>query len=112
MSNRTNGLIAFVAGLAAGATLGLLLAPQSGKKTREQLGREAKDKLDDFIDEGREKWNDVKGKTSDAASMTRDEVDDFVRFLFKEGRDLWERVKEDGSTTGRRVKDHARKTGE
>ncbi|MFZ1688502.1 MAG: YtxH domain-containing protein [Flavobacteriales bacterium] len=102
MSDRTNGVIAFVAGIAAGAALGLLLAPQSGKETREQIGRkgrEAKDALDDLIEEGREKWGEAKGKAADAATMTREEVDDLIRFLFKEGQDLWERLREKASTT-------------
>ena len=92
MSNeRSNGIFTFLAGLAAGAALGILLAPQSGKETREAIrkkGRDAKDSLDEMIDEGREQWSKAKGKASDATSMTRDEVDDFVRFMFKEGKDL------------------------
>ena len=114
MSDRSNALIALLAGLAAGAALGILLAPQSGKETRSQLkkkGREARDRFDELLDEGHEKWSEAKGKASDAASMTRDEVDDFVRFLFKEGRDLWDRVKADSSTTGQREKDKSGRTG-
>lgn len=90
-------MIAFVAGVAAGAALGLLLAPQSGKETREQIGRkgrEAKDALDDLIAEGHQKWRDAKGKAADAATMTREEVNDLIHFLFKEGEDLWERLRE------------------
>ena len=107
MSNeRTSGAFIFLAGLAAGAALGILFAPQSGKETRAKLtskGRAAKDKLDDLIEEGHEQWSEVKGKAADAATMTRDEVNDFVRFLFEEGKDLVERVKEDrrASTSGR-----------
>lgn len=100
MSNdRGNGWLAFVAGLAAGAALGILLAPKSGKETRDSIrdrARGAKDDLDDLIDEGREKWKEARGKAADAATMTRDEVDDFVRFLSKEGGDLWERVMDAG----------------
>lgn len=97
MSDRSTGLIAFVAGVAAGAALGLLLAPQSGRETREQLGRkgrEVKDALDELIEEGREKWGEAKGKASDAATMTREEVDDLIRFLAREGEDLWDRLRE------------------
>jgi len=107
MSNeRNNGLLGFLAGIAAGAVLGILFAPQSGKETRDAIrrkSRDAKDKLDEMIDEGHEKWSDMKGKASDAASMTRDEVDDFVRFMFKEGKYLWERVSDDASDAGKRM---------
>ncbi len=100
MSNeRTSGAFIFLAGLAAGAALGILFAPQSGKETRAKLaskGRAAKDKLDDLIEDGHEQWSELKGKAADAATMTRDEVNDFVRFLFEEGKDLLDRVKEEG----------------
>ena len=91
--------------------MGILLAPQSGKETREAIrkkGRDAKDSLDEMIDEGREQWSKAKGKASDATSMTRDEVDDFVRFMFKEGKDLWERVTDDASSAGKKVAKDAR----
>lgn len=96
---RGNGWLAFVAGLAAGAVLGILLAPKSGKETRDAIRdrtRGAKDDLDDLIDQGREKWKEARGKAADKATMTRDEVDDFVRFLSKEGGDLWDRVVDAG----------------
>ncbi|MBS1582211.1 MAG: YtxH domain-containing protein [Bacteroidetes bacterium] len=99
MSNdRSNILVPLLAGLAAGAVLGLLLAPRSGAETREALRKkagDAKDGLNDLVDEARERWDKAKGRTSEAASMTKDEVQDFVRFLFDEGRDLWDRVKDD-----------------
>lgn len=99
MSNdRSNILVPLLAGLAAGAVLGILLAPRSGAETREALRKKAgaaKDGLNDLVDEARERWDKARGRTSEAASMTKDEVQDFVRFLFEEGRDLWGRVKDD-----------------
>lgn len=61
------GLIAFVSGLAVGVATGLLLAPQSGSRTRrhlrtmvgdlgEQAGEwiaEARDRVDEMVDRGK-----------------------------------------------------------
>ena len=99
MSNeRTSGVVGFLAGLAAGAALGVLFAPRSGKETREAIagaGRKARDRFGDTMDEAHKAWSDVKGRAEDTAHMTRDEVEDFLRFLFEEGRDLADRLKKD-----------------
>ena len=55
--------------------------------------------MDELIDKGRDEWAKAKGKSGDAASMTKDEVTDFVRFLFEEGKDLKERMAKDVSDT-------------
>lgn len=41
-----NSLLAFVAGAAAGAAMALILAPDSGEKTREKLRKGASDAAD------------------------------------------------------------------
>lgn len=52
---KTNGkiLLAALAGLAAGAIAGILMAPRSGKETRRRMG-EAKDEWGDRLHEGME----------------------------------------------------------
>ncbi|MCC6542185.1 MAG: YtxH domain-containing protein [Flavobacteriales bacterium] len=102
MSNeRNNGILGFLAGAAVGAALGVLFAPRSGKETRDRIrakAGEAKDELDELIEQAQGEWNKAKGKASDAATMTKDEVTDFVRFLFEEGRDLRDRMTRGGET--------------
>lgn len=103
MSNEKNyGIFGFLAGAAVGATLGVLFAPRSGKETRQRIQAkvgEAKDDLDELIEKGKEEWAQAKGKAADTATMTKDEVTDFVRFLFHEGQDLRDRMKKDVSDT-------------
>ncbi len=111
----TKGLLGFMLGAAIGATMGILLAPASGKDTRKKLARkirEKRDDLDEVIEQGRAEWNKTKGRAADAASMTKDEVSDFVRFLFEEGRDLRDRLKNDVERTADDVADKARKAAD
>ncbi|MCW5897829.1 MAG: YtxH domain-containing protein [Flavobacteriales bacterium] len=116
MTNESKtGIFGFLAGAAIGATLGILFAPRSGKETRERIARGVKDArsdVDDFIDQAREEWTKAKGKATNAATMTKDEVNDFVKFLFEEGQDLKERLKKDVKGSAEDVADRARKAAE
>jgi gas vesicle protein len=102
------GIIGFLSGVAVGAALGVLFAPKSGRELRGDIaeaGGNAKEKLNDLIDNGHREWSRLKGKAVDMASMTRDEVKDFIQFLFNEGQDLRSRVKNevrDGMNTASR----------
>lgn len=72
-----NRLVWFVAGVAVGATVALLYAPQSGTATRRMIGKKAK-------------------RSGEAISEA---VTDTGRDLMEKGRDLYEK--------GRRVADEA-----
>ncbi|HRH70996.1 MAG: YtxH domain-containing protein [Flavobacteriales bacterium] len=116
MSNeRTNGILGFLAGAAVGAALGVLFAPRSGKETRDRIrskAGEAKDELDDLIERAQGEWSKAKGRAADAASMTKDEVTDFVRFLFEEGRDLKDRLGRDAAESAEEAAARAKKAAE
>lgn len=63
--------------LAAGAALGILLAPASGKDTRKKLmkkGSDMRDSLSDMLAEGGELIDKLKGQAKDAANTTKDRV--------------------------------------
>lgn len=65
--SRGNMVIGALAGVAAGALLGLLLAPEKGSKTRKKLAKlksrsaeEVSDKVDDIIHSATEKFEALK----------------------------------------------------
>ena len=78
MANRDDAQSAlwFVAGVAVGATIALLFAPQSGAETRELIGsktREGRDKLAErgreLMDQGRELFDRGREIADEAADM-------------------------------------------
>lgn len=68
MSTNTKIVIALLAGVAVGATLGILFAPESGSETREKLNNALKDlgdSIKDLADSGLEDLNEtVQGMTN------------------------------------------------
>ena len=116
MSNEHgSGIYGFLAGAAVGTVLGILFAPASGKETRERIAnkvRGSKVDLDDMIEKGRAEWSKAKGKAVDMATMTKDEVSDFVHFLFEEGSDLRERLREELDDSAAEMTDRARRAAD
>jgi gas vesicle protein len=82
--------IAFSVGVAAGATIALLCAPQSGDETRKQL----KSKLDDAGDYIKDATGDLGDKATKAYQRSKDAVADYSGDLsdkasraYKQGKD-------------------------
>lgn len=89
-------LAALLGGAAAGAVVGLLMAPQSGPETRKQLLR-LKDRgvnnLDDLVEEGKRTWYETKGKAKMGAGIAAEELDEFMRHILKSGQRMWKKTK-------------------
>ncbi len=67
MSREDNGnsLAAFLLGAAAGAAAGIILAPKSGKETREQIG--------DWLKERREQGSEFLAKVKEESLMKKEQ---------------------------------------
>lgn len=108
--SRNSAIWGLLAGLAAGAALGVLLAPRPGKETRDLLkkkGEQAKDNLNELLDDGFDQWKRVKGKVVERAQMTKEDIQEFLEFMAAEGRDLKERIKRDVERGARSAAHHA-----
>ena len=116
MTNESKtGILGLIAGTAIGATLGILFAPRSGKETRERIARRVRDTRDDLdtvIEQAREEWTKAKGRAAETATMTKEEVSDFVRFLFEEGKDLGGRLRKDVKDSAEDVAGRTRKAAD
>lgn len=89
-------LIGSISGIVAGAVVGLLLAPQSGKETRQQIADSAEDwkkklkKLKNKSLSELDKLSDVFGKQVEGLS---DDVREKVLALIQESKDSYNEVK-------------------
>lgn len=82
---RNNGesLVLFLIGAAAGASVALLYAPQSGDRTRRMLGRKLADGRDALSDQGSE----LLEKSRELFEKGRKVADDAAE-LFEKGRSM------------------------
>ena len=67
-------LLGIVAGLAAGALLGILLAPEKGSNTRRMITRKGEDLADEF----KEKFDEFLETITERFEKVKDEVSDFA----------------------------------
>jgi gas vesicle protein len=80
----------FLLGALIGAGAGILLAPQSGERTRRDLARRAKrlrddaeDRLEEFGDEIQSRGRKIKGAVEDWADDVKEEVRDGKRAIVR-----------------------------
>ncbi|BDD05440.1 YtxH domain-containing protein [Aureibacter tunicatorum] len=92
MSKKTNALLAFLTGAAAGAILGVLYAPEEGSSTRDKLSyklSKTRDKLKALIDElisdidspnslAKTQGDQVVNQTREKAERLLGDVDDLI----------------------------------
>jgi len=92
MSDEDRGILGFVVGLTFGTLLGavtaLLLAPQSGKKTRRQIRRTA----DDWSEVASDKLQVAGDKLQEAADDARQLATDARQMAEKSGERIVEKV--------------------
>lgn len=66
MSNSSKTFIAFLAGVAAGAAIGMLMAPDNGQVTRDKLSRQADSLLSDLEDQWEVGYQKIRDLTDTA----------------------------------------------
>ena len=88
--SKENTTLAFVAGALMGGVAALLLAPQSGRETREQVQGTARD----AIDQGREKIGDAADNVAHRARSARDTVSDSASKVSDTAQDQVDAVRE------------------
>lgn len=108
-------LLGVLIGLTAGAAVGILLAPRSGKDTRKLIskkGKEAQDNVSDLLDQGYSQWKKVRNKVVDRANMTKHDIKDFMQFMSAEGSDLKDRISNDVKSTASDVSNAGKRTAD
>ena len=70
-------VLGVLAGLAAGAVLGILFAPDNGKKTRQKLIGGAKDLAEDLSKKIKDQVSTLRRKASDLESMADEKIEKF-----------------------------------
>lgn len=95
--SRSSSLLTLAIGLAAGAALGILLAPASGKDTRKSImkkGEKLRDQLSDLVDQGKDLMGDAMDKAKDTATDAAGKAKDAANQM---KNDLTNRAQEAGS---------------
>lgn len=72
--NPSNSLLALLAGVAIGAGLGILFAPESGRKTRQKI----KEGVDEYSEELQQQLQDLKTRVSSAIGAKSEQFQNTV----------------------------------
>lgn len=79
-------LVGVLAGIAAGALLGILFAPDKGSETRKKIAKKSKDTVDELkqkfenlMDDVSEKFEEGKVGLTDAYGKMKDSVEGFAK---------------------------------
>ncbi|HQD10754.1 MAG TPA: YtxH domain-containing protein [Flavihumibacter sp.] len=81
MSNTNKILTAFATGLAVGAVLGVLFAPDKGENTRKKIadnGKKLSDSLREKVNEGKEKFAELRGNLQQKADAVKDKLGQYA----------------------------------
>ena len=81
MNDNSKVLVALLAGLAAGAALGLLFAPEKGTETRDKLGQSLKDFGDSIKDRAADEINNL--------GTLKDKVVDSIKTKLRDAEDQY-----------------------
>lgn len=73
--SKVNVVIGAMAGIAIGALLGVLFAPEDGKATRRKISKKSRESADSLKD----KFNEFVDTISDSLHKTKEEVADAVQ---------------------------------
>jgi gas vesicle protein len=77
MKNSANIFLGILGAATAGVVIGMLIAPEKGEDLRGKLKGTASDfakRLGDLITQGKERFDDVKGKAMEEAEAYKDDI--------------------------------------